>query len=88
MAKIGAELEVKMVYRASAEKQAEMQGWTNGIHRLEFAQDDVGNWVIGKQCADDPAFAPIAAELRAMTEIPFVAKKEAGIDADDKTIKL
>ncbi len=59
------------VLKASPEALATLNGYTNGVNRLEFVPDADGNMIVGLKVLKCEAFSAIQAELEALEQIDF-----------------
>lgn len=65
------------VLKCEVAEKAVFDGYTFDCNRLELVQDDLGNYIVGKQVLNDPAFAAIRDKLIAMVEIDYKPKLAA-----------
>tara|TARA_R100000084_G_C4531920_1_gene91565 strand:- start:58 stop:267 length:210 start_codon:yes stop_codon:yes gene_type:complete len=65
-----------IVLKATQKQYKELEGYTNGINILSFAKDAEGNWIVGKQVLEDPAFESIHESLQNLLEIEYQAPPE------------
>lgn len=66
------------VLKATQEQYDALNGYTSGVHKLAFAQDNSGNWVIGRRCMGEVAFSGIFHELEELELITFSPKITEG----------
>ncbi|MGI9190928.1 MAG: hypothetical protein ACR2IL_02325 [Chitinophagaceae bacterium] len=57
---------------ATPEALHELQGWENDGRRLEFIQDENGNYIVGTSVLDDVYYMPIFDKLNLLERIEFV----------------
>lgn len=61
-----------MVLKATPEVLAQIDGFTNGVNKLEFVPDGLGNMIVGKEILNCPCFDEIRDTLLSLEEIDFV----------------
>lgn len=53
-----------------------LDGYTNGVNVLQFAEDKNGNKILGVEVLTDPAFAAIKSELEQQPKIDYIPKDD------------
>lgn len=59
------------VLKATQEALATLNGYTNGVNRLEFVPDADGNMIVGLKVLECEAFSEIREQLDALERIDF-----------------
>lgn len=57
------------VLKATTEQYSALNGYRNGNSVLQFVEDEVGNWIVGKSVLTDEAFLAIRPQLESLEEI-------------------
>ena len=57
------------VLKANQEQYQQIDGFQKGVHKLEFAKDADGNWIVGVQVRDMGLFSEIQHILDELEEI-------------------
>jgi hypothetical protein len=61
-----------IVLKATKTQYNSLNGFQNGISKLEFAKDINDNWVVGLEVLEDKNFAEIKEQLSKLTQIEFI----------------
>lgn len=59
------------VLKANQEQYEQINGFQNGVHRLEFSKDANDNWVIPSAVKENIAFSSIVDALNLLEEIDY-----------------
>jgi len=59
------------VLKATQQQYESLNGYVNGVHKLEFSKDANDNWIVGTQVLIGDAFSSIASELNQLEEIDY-----------------
>lgn len=62
--------------KASPSQYAALNGYQNGINRIEFVKRGA-DWIVSVDVLTDPAFSGVAAQLASLQVIELVDKEEA-----------
>jgi hypothetical protein len=60
------------VLKATKTQYNSLNGYENGLSKLEFAKDINDNWIVGLEVLDDENFAEIKEQLSKLTQIEFI----------------
>jgi hypothetical protein len=60
------------VLKATKTQYNSLNGYENGLSRLEFAKDVNDNWIVGLEVLEDENFAEIKEQLSKLTQIEFI----------------
>jgi len=60
------------VLKATKTQYNSLNGYENGLSRLEFAKDVNDNWIVGLEVLSDNNFAEIQEQLSKLTQIEYV----------------
>jgi len=60
------------VLKATKTQYNSLNGFQNGISKLEFAKDINDNWIVGLEVLEDKNFAEIKEQLSKLTQIEFI----------------
>jgi hypothetical protein len=61
-----------LVLKATAKQYKSLNGFQNGVSKIEFIKDENDNWIIGMQVLTDTDFEEIKSELLKLKEIEYV----------------
>jgi len=61
-----------LVLKATAKQYKSLNGFQNGVSKIEFIKDENNNWIIGMQVLTDPDFEEIKSELLKLTKIEYI----------------
>lgn len=70
------------VLMASQDQFRRLNDFESGVSKLAFIMDGYGNYIVGKEVLDDPAFLDIHDQLTQLTEIDYVPsniQQEVGV---------
>lgn len=71
------------VLKATQEQYTQLNGYQNGVHRIEFVKDDEDNWIVPVQVKENNAFEGILEQLNQLEEIdfkPIIEEQENAIE--------
>ncbi len=60
------------VLKATKTQYNSLNGYENGLSKLEFAKDINDNWIVGLEVLEDENFAEIRTQLNELTQIEFI----------------
>jgi len=60
------------VLKATKTQYNSLNGYENGLSRLEFAKDINDNWIVGLEVLEDENFIEIKEQLLKLTVIEFI----------------
>jgi hypothetical protein len=60
------------VLKATKTQYNSLNGYENGLSKLEFAKDVNDNWIVGLEVLEDNNFAEIKEQLSKLTQIEFI----------------
>jgi hypothetical protein len=60
------------VLKATKTQYNSLNGYENGLSKLEFAKDINDNWIVGLEVLEDENFAEIKEQLSKLTVIEFI----------------
>jgi hypothetical protein len=60
------------VLKATKTQYNSLNGYENGLSKLEFAKDVNDNWIVGLEVLEDENFAEIKEQLSKLTQIEFI----------------
>lgn len=60
------------VLKATKTQYNSLNGYENGLSKLEFAKDINDNWIVGLEVLEDENFAEIKEQLLKLTQIEFI----------------
>lgn len=60
------------VLKATKTQYNSLNGFQNGLSKLEFAKDINDNWIVGLEVLEDENFAEIKEQLSKLTQIEFI----------------
>jgi hypothetical protein len=60
------------VLKATKTQYNSLNGYENGLSRLEFAKDVNDNWIVGLEVLNDNNFEAIHPQLNELTQIEYV----------------
>jgi hypothetical protein len=60
------------VLKATKTQYNSLNGYENGLSKLEFAKDVNDNWIVGIEVLNDNNFAEIRTQLNELTQIEFI----------------
>jgi hypothetical protein len=60
------------VLKATKTQYNSLNGYENGLSKLEFAKDINDNWIVGLEVLEDDNFAEIKEQLSKLTQIEFI----------------
>lgn len=60
-----------IVLHPTQEQYDALNGYTNGVYRLEFVKDGSDRWVVGTNVLTHPAYSAIHNDLDALERIEF-----------------
>lgn len=60
------------VLKATLAQYKALNGFQNGLSRLEFAKDGNDNWIVGIEVLTDPDFEPIRTKLNELKQIEYI----------------
>jgi hypothetical protein len=60
------------VLKATKTQYNSLNGYENGLSKLEFAKDINDNWIVGLEVLEDENFAEIKEQLSKLTQIEFI----------------
>jgi hypothetical protein len=63
------------VLKATKTQYNSLNGYENGLSKLEFAKDVNDNWIVGLEVLEDENFAEIKEQLLKLTQIEFIEPK-------------
>jgi len=63
------------VLKATKTQYNSLNGYKNGLSKLEFANDVNDNWIVGLEVLEDENFAEIRSQLNELTQIEYVEPK-------------
>jgi hypothetical protein len=63
------------VLKATKTQYNSLNGYENGLSKLEFAKDGNDNWIVGMEVLEDENFAEIRPQLNELTQIEFIEPK-------------
>jgi hypothetical protein len=63
------------VLKATKTQYNSLNGYENGLSKLEFAKDVNDNWIVGLEVLEDENFAEIKEQLSKLTQIEFIEPK-------------
>lgn len=61
-----------IVLKATLAQYKALNGFENGLSRLEFAKDGNDNWIVGIEVLIDPDFEPIRTKLNELKKIEYI----------------
>ena len=61
-----------IVLKATLAQYKALNGFENGLSRLEFAKDGNDNWIVGIEVLIDPDFEPIRTKLNELKQIEYI----------------
>ena len=64
------------VLKATKTQYNSLNGYENGLSRLEFAKDGNDNWIVGLEVLSDNNFAEIKEQLLKLTQIEYVENEQ------------
>lgn len=59
------------VLKATQEQYDSINGFQNGVHKIEFVKDANDNWIVDVVVKENPAFSEISDILNSLEEIDF-----------------
>jgi hypothetical protein len=65
------------VLKATKTQYNSLNGYENGLSRLEFAKDINDNWIVGLEVLEDENFAEIKEQLSKLKQIEYVENEQA-----------
>ena len=60
------------VLKANTTQYSALNGYKNGLSKLEFIKDGNDNWIVGLEVLEDENFAEIKEQLSKLTQIEFI----------------
>ena len=63
------------VLKATKTQYNSLNGFQNGLSKLEFAKDGNDNWIVGLEVLNDNNFAEIRTQLNELTQIEYIEPK-------------
>jgi hypothetical protein len=60
------------VLKATPAQYDSLNGFQSGANRLEFIEDGNGQWIVGPEVVNDPAFESIKSDLLLLEEIDYI----------------
>ena len=63
------------VLKATKTQYNSLNGFQNGLSKLEFAKDGNDNWIVGLEVLNDNNFAEIRTQLKELTQIEYIEPK-------------
>jgi hypothetical protein len=63
------------VLKATKTQYNSLNGYENGLSRLEFAKDGNDNWIVGLEILNDNNFSEIRTQLNELTQIEYIEPK-------------
>lgn len=63
------------VLKATKTQYNSLNGYENGLSKLEFAKDINDNWIVGLEVLTDPDFEAIRPQLNQLTQIEYIEPK-------------
>lgn len=61
-----------VVLKANNEQYTSLNGYTNGVNKLEFVVDGGGNYIVGTEVLNDNAFLEIREQLLELEQINYI----------------
>ncbi len=61
-----------VVLKANNEQYALLNGYTNGVNKLEFVVDGGSNYIVGTEVLSDNAFSEIREQLEQLEQINYI----------------
>jgi hypothetical protein len=65
------------VLKATKTQYNALNGYENGLSKLEFAKDVNDNWIVGVEVLEDENFAEIKEQLSKLKQIEYVENEQA-----------
>ena len=59
------------VLKATQSQYEALNGFQNGVHKIEFVKDADDNWILPVQVKENNAFGPIHEQLNELEEIDY-----------------
>jgi hypothetical protein len=63
------------VLKATKTQYNSLNGYENGLSKLEFAKDINDNWIVGIEVLNDKNFEAIHPQLNELTQIEYIEPK-------------
>lgn len=60
------------VLKATKTQYNSLNGYENGLSKLEFAKDVNDNWIVGLEVLEDEDFSEIKEQLSKLTQIEYI----------------
>jgi hypothetical protein len=66
----------QFVITADSAKHANINGFQNGVYRLEFVRDSLNRWIVGLEVLNNPKYGPIMPKLIELDTILYIKPKD------------